>query len=194
MGRKFNIVAMFDLALSEANGLRLPLPIASAVLGVIVLLFGRKLFWLCVAAVGFAAGVEIAPHLLVQPSPVLQLTFALVLGFVGAMLALFLQKLAIAVVGFIAGGRLAVALLTAFVLQYNSYYWIAFIAGGVIGAVLLLGLFDWALIVFSSLIGAYLISSVVTLPATGATLLLLALAIVGIVIQTAMFRRQRARA
>jgi len=38
-------------------------PIVGALIGAVILLFGRKLFWLCVAAVGFAAGVEIAPHL-----------------------------------------------------------------------------------------------------------------------------------
>ena len=41
--------------------------------GVVILLFGRKLFWLCVAAVGFAAGVEIAPHLVHEPSSLMAL-------------------------------------------------------------------------------------------------------------------------
>src|ERR1044071_6572953 len=83
--------------------------IAGALIGVVILLFGRKLFWLCVAAVGFAAGVEIAPHLVQHPSPMLALTFALVLGFVGALLAMFLQKIAVGIAGFVAGGRLALA-------------------------------------------------------------------------------------
>lgn len=184
---------MFDLALTDATRLALPVPIASGVLGFLVLLFGRKIFWLCVAAVGFAAGIEIAPHLLVEPSAVLQLSFAIVLGFIGALLALFLQKLAITAVGFIAGGRLALALLAAFVLQQtNSYYWITFIVGGVVGAILLLSLFDWALIVCSSLVGAYLLVSVISLPQTGATLVVLALAAIGIVVQAAMYRRRRA--
>ena len=61
-------------------------PIIGALLGALILFFGRKLFWLCVAAVGFAAGVELAPHLVQEPSPVLALTVALVLGFVGALL------------------------------------------------------------------------------------------------------------
>src|SRR5437764_4633293 len=87
--------------------------IVGALVGVVILLFGRKLFWLCVAAVGFAAGVELAPHLVQQPSPLLSLTFAIVLGFVGALLALFLQKVAIAVVGFVSGGKLALALAAA---------------------------------------------------------------------------------
>ena len=84
------------------------IPILSAAIGVVVLLFGRKLFWLCVAAIGFAAGVTLASHIVSEPTPLLQLTFAVLLGFVGALLALFVQKLAIGVAGFIAGGRFAV--------------------------------------------------------------------------------------
>ncbi len=75
--------------------------IVGALIGIVILLFGRKLFWLCVAAVGFAAGVEIAPHLVHEPSPLLALTVAIVLGLIGALLALFLQKVAIAVLGFL---------------------------------------------------------------------------------------------
>src|SRR5437868_14157537 len=114
----------------------LSVPIASALIGAVILLFGRRLFWLCVAAVGFAAGVELTPHIVHEPSTVLQLTFAIVLGFVGALLALFLQKLAISVVGFIAGGRLAVALAAAFFIENASYYWLTFLIGGIIGAFL----------------------------------------------------------
>src|SRR3989440_11207642 len=94
--------------------MNLPIPILSVLIGAIILFFGRKLFWLCVAAVGFAAGVEFAPHLMHEPTPVLQLSIAIVFGFVGALLALFLQKIAIAVAGFLAGGKLGVALVGAF--------------------------------------------------------------------------------
>src|SRR5918911_2970587 len=84
-------------------------PLVGALIGAVILFFGRRLFWLCVAAVGFAAGVELAPRLIHEPTPLLSLTIALVVGFIGALLALFLQKIAIAIVGFFAGGKLAVA-------------------------------------------------------------------------------------
>src|SRR5437762_7503406 len=110
------------------------IPILSVVIGAVVLLFGRKLFWLCVAAIGFAAGVTLASHLVSEPTALLQLTFAILLGFIGALLALFLQKLAIGLAGFVAGGRLAVGLVATFLAQYASYYWLTFIIGGLIGA------------------------------------------------------------
>jgi len=169
-----------------------PVPIISAFIGVVILLFGRKLFWLCVAAVGFAAGVELAPHLVHEPSTLMALTFALVLGFVGALLALFLQKIAIAIVGFLAGGKLAVAIAAAFFVQYANYFGITFLIGGILGALLLLTLFDWALIVLSSIVGAHLIQSAIALPPSGTAILFVALAAIGVTVQATAMQSGRA--
>ncbi len=169
------------------------LPIVSLLLGAIILFFGRRIFWLCVAAVGFAAGVELAPHLLHEPTPLLQLTVALVLGFAGALLATFLQKIAIAVAGFVAGGKLAVALATAFAVSTGGgSYWIAFLVGGVIGAILLLSLFNWALIFLSAIVGAHLILNPFALAPTGKALLFVVLVLVGILAQAGGLRRRPA--
>ncbi len=163
--------------------------IVGVLIGIVILFFGRKLFWLCVAAVGFAVGAEIAPHLVNEPSSVLALLVALALGVLGALLALFLQKIAIAVLGFLAGGKLASAIAAAFFVHYAQYSTIIFVVGGIIGAILLLAVFDWALIVVSSFIGAYLIQSAIVLPPTGSTIVFIGLAILGIVVQAAFFRR-----
>src|SRR5438094_6850747 len=172
--------------------MNLPIPILSVLIGAIILFFGRKLFWLCVAAVGFAAGVEVAPHLVHDPSAILSLSIAIVFGFIGALLALFLQKIAIAVAGFLAGGKLAMALVAAFIAEGARYPGITFIIGGIIGAILLLSLFDWALIVMSATVGAYLICHTIVLPQTGATILFVGLATIGIVVQVAAFRGRAA--
>jgi hypothetical protein len=163
--------------------------IIGVLIGVVILFFGRKLFWLCVAAVGFAVGVEIAPLLVNESSSLLALLIALIFGVLGALLALFLQKVAIAVLGFLAGGKLATAIAAAFFVQYAQYSTIIFVIGGIIGAILLLVLFGWALIVVSSFIGAYLIQSAIVLPPTGSTLVFIGLAMVGIFVQAASYRR-----
>ena len=165
--------------------------IVGALIGAVILFFGRKLFWLCVAAVGFAAGVEIAPHLVHEPSPLLALAVALVLGLIGALLALFLQKVAVAVLGFLAGGKLAGSIAAAFFVHYAQYSTVIFLIGGVVGAILLLALFDWALIVVSSLIGAHLIQSAIVLPASGSTIVFIGLAVLGILVQAASLRGSR---
>jgi hypothetical protein len=159
------------------------------VIGIVILFFGRRLFWLCVAAVGFAVGVQIAPQLVNDPSSILALLVALVFGVLGALLALFLQKIAIALLGFLAGGKLGSAIAAAFFVHYAQYSTIIFVVGGIIGAILLLAVFNWALIVVSSFIGAYLIQTAITLPPTGSTIVFVALAIIGVLVQTASFRR-----
>ena len=170
--------------------MNLPIPILSVLIGAVILFFGRRIFWLCVAAVGFAAGIQVAPHLMHEPTQVLQLSIALVFGFIGALLALFLQKIAIAIAGFLAGGKLAMALVAAFIAEGGRYPGITFIVGGIIGAILLLALFDWALIVMSALVGAYLICQTIILPSTGAAILFVALMAIGIAVQAAAFRRR----
>jgi len=173
----------------QTDSMHFTVPLVGALIGIVILLFGRKLFWLCVAAVGFVAGIELAPHLVNEPSALLQLTVALVLGLIGALLALFLQKVAIAVLGFLAGGKLAGAIAAAFFVHYVQYSTVIFVAGGVIGAILLLTLFDWALIVVSSLIGAHLIENAIVLPPSGSTIVFLGLAVIGILVQAASLRR-----
>ena len=165
--------------------------IVGALIGALILFFGRKLFWLCVAAVGFAAGVELAPHLVHQPSPLLALTFALVLGLIGALLAMFLQKIAIAIAGFFAGGKLATAIAAAFFVHEAQYFGLIFLIGGIVGALLLLLLFDWALIFLSAIVGAHLIQSAVGLPPVGTGILFIALVLIGVLAQAAALSRSR---
>jgi hypothetical protein len=167
------------------------LPILSALLGVALLFFGRRLFWLFVAALGFAIGLQLAPYLSHNPPLWLSLLLSLGLGLAGALFAVLLQKIAIGGAGFLVGGRVAIAVVAALVVNHAHYSVITFVVGGIIGAFLLLALFDWALIIFSAIEGARLLTSTIQLPSTGTTILVVALTIFGIIVQSAMFRRRR---
>ena len=124
------------------------------VMGVILLIFGRRLFWLFIAAVGFGAGFEFSRlYLGIQPAWALW-AIGLVTGFGGALLALFFQRLAIGLGGFAAGGYIAFYLTS--LLATAPHFWI-YLIGGVIGAIVMYFLFDWALIFISSIAGATLI-------------------------------------
>jgi len=160
-------------------------------MGCALLFLGRRLFWLFVAALGFAIGLELAPYLSHNPPIWLSLLLSIALGLVGALLALMLQKLAVGIAGFLVGGRMAVAVAAAFWVNYAHYSVITFFIGGIVGAILLLALFDWALIIFSAIEGARLVTDNVHLPGAGATLLVVALAVLGIFVQAAMFRGTR---
>jgi hypothetical protein len=169
--------------------MNLSVPIISVIVGAAILLFGRKLFWLFVAALGFAVGLEIAAYFMKEPPQWMMLVIALGCGVIGALLAILLQKLAVAVAGFIAGGRIAWALAAAFFVEHANYRGITFVIGGILGALLLLALFDWVLIFLSSVEGAHLIGNGIALPEKGALILFIALTVIGIVVQASMLRR-----
>ncbi len=126
--------------------------IVSAIFGLILLLFGRRLFWFFVGAAGFAAGMFIARDQLQLHSTWMVFAIALLAGLLGALLSVVLQKLAIAIAGFSAGGYLCAFVLTR--LNEEKFVWVGFLAGGIVGMILMLAIFEWALIILSSLTGA----------------------------------------
>ena len=158
--------------------------------GTAILLLGRKLFWLFVAAVGFAYGAELAPQIIHHPAPVVILVIALVLGLLGALLAVVLQAFAIAASGFLTGGWLAIRLYEFFV-GYLRNVEILFLIGGILGAILFLALFDWALILFSAVLGARLIAMAIALSQNSRTIVFIVLFVIGIIVQSKMLSPAR---
>lgn len=161
--------------------------LAGIFVGVILLLFGRRLYWLFVAGIGFLTGMALAPDLLPGRPEWLILLAALVGAVVGAVVAVVAQRLTIGLIGFVAGGGIGLLLLHGLRLGGEAPGWIAYLVAGVIGLVLMLALFDWALILLSSLAGANLIvAGVVTrypLPHAIALVLLFGLVLIGVVVQ-----------
>src|ERR1041385_4458413 len=119
------------------------IPLLYVLLGAALLVFGRRLFWLFVAGMGFVVGVVVAPAWVGGESPAVGLPIALGAGVIGAILSVFLQRASIAIGGLLSGGYLAYTL--ALSSNRESIAGIAFLVGGVIGAVLVIALFDWAL-------------------------------------------------
>jgi hypothetical protein len=171
--------------------MNLSVPTVSVLVGVAILLLGRRLFWLFVGAMGFVFGSQIAAQVTHQPasSPVVLLV-AIGFGIVGALLAILLQKIAIGVAGFIAGGRIGLGLSAAFFAHPPSNG-IIFLLGGILGAILFLALFDWALIFFSSVEGAHLITGAIVLPQTGRVISFIVLVVIGILVQSSMLSPAR---
>ncbi len=161
--------------------------------GVVLLVLGRKLFWVFVGAAGFVAGLNFAERILTGIQPWAVLVVALIAAIIGAVLAIFLQKLMIAIAGFFIGGYLILELMR--VMNFaapQQWIWIVYIVGGVIGALLVLALFDWALILLSSFAGAVLITNSLHVDHSVAAILFVALLLIGILIQAALMRRVRA--
>jgi hypothetical protein len=163
--------------------------IVNLLLGIVLLLLGRKLFWLFVGVAGFLVGLEIAGRFVAGPQGT-RLLIAIAAGILGALIAIFLQKAAIAIAGFVIGGYITVELLRAFALfpkalagVQGTAFSVPYIVGGIIGALLLFVLFDWGLILLSSLSGASLIVHSTTFQSHALPLLFAVLVVVGILVQ-----------
>ncbi len=174
--------------------------IVNLLLGIVLLLLGRRLFWLFVGVAGFLVGMEIAERFVAGPQGMI-LLIAIAAGILGAVIAIFLQKAAIAIAGFVIGGYITVELLhasglfpKALVGIHGTAFSVPYIIGGIIGAVLLFVLFDWGLIVLSSLSGASLIVHNITFKSHALPWLFAVLVVVGILVQARMKHRSRAPA
>jgi hypothetical protein len=168
------------------------------ILGVVLIALGRRLFWLFVGVVGFVVGLNLAAQLVGEQPFWVILLLALLAGLLGSVLAVFLQRLMIAVAGFLAAGYVLLSLLGYFGVELGNLAWLGFLVGGVCGAILASLVFDWALVILSALLGATLMVQGLSETVPGFEpslngLLILVLFFVGIAIQTGYISRGRTR-
>ena len=153
--------------------------------GLAVLLFGRRLFWLFVGAAGFAVGLHVAPAAFPSGQEWLVVVAALVLGVVGAVLAIVLQWVAVGLGGFFVGVHGGLALAAALRLD-GPWLWAGVFAGGIAVAALVLWLWDPVLILLSALVGAALLTPLIPVPPVARPWIFLGLAVVGIAVQVSV--------
>jgi hypothetical protein len=159
------------------------------ILGCIILCFGRRLFWLYAATLGFLVGLELIKLLLPDQPAWALLVGGLAVGMLGAVLAVFFQRVAFAIAGFFAGAYLGLMVVHTAVMGGNSI--IGFAVGGLIGAVVALVLMNWAIIVFSSFVGA---GAIVTQLPSGqkvSAIVFVILVVIGITVQARLMKRSR---
>ena len=164
--------------------------VVTIVAGLAVLLLGRQLFWLFVGVAGFAAGFELATNLLGDQSGGVILLLALLVGVTGALVAVFFRYIAVAAAGFASGAYLGATLMRVWQLDSGWVFWVLFITGGAIGAMLLVMLFDWALIGLSAVTGASMLVPLVDWSPTPRLLLFIVLVAVGVGVQIYLFNRE----
>lgn len=167
--------------------------ITQILVGIALLFLGHRLFWFFVGAIGFIYGMNLAVQYLGKQPDVVILVIALMVGVVFALLAMFLQRIAVALAGFLAGGYLAMALYHLISQSVTQNNWLFFVIGGVIGVILVAALFDWALILLSSFMGAALITQAFNPAQPLAALLFVALLIIGIGTQSRIITPRRRR-
>ena len=156
-------------------------------LGVILLFFGRRIFWLFIGAVAFMLIMSLVPRF-VHHHESLIFYIAIGLGLIAAVAGFFLQKIALRLAGFLAGGFLFFNVWEKFGSADALPWWLPFVIGGILGAILLSFLFEWALIVLSSVTGALLIIQSFALSLNLHIALLVVLSLIGIAAQAKMKR------
>jgi hypothetical protein len=160
-------------------------------LGGLLLVAGRRLFWIFVGAAGFLLGTEVAARMASGTAEWVVLVIALAFGLAGLVLSLIVQKLAIVMAGLVMGSYVVHRLLLTLQPGWAEWEWAALLAGGILGALLVLLLFDWALIVLSSLVGAALITYVFSPGPSLSFLLFAVLTAAGIGFQGGLLKRAK---
>jgi len=152
-------------------------------LGIALLIAGNRLFWLFVGAMGFILGLFLAGFVLNGQPEWVFIVVSVVLGLVGAGLARPFQQLMVVLAGFVAGGYIISSLITMFHFNIPVNPQILYVLCGLVGAALVTSLFEWAVIVLSSISGAALVADNLKMEQQTAAILILVLMIIGIVIQ-----------
>jgi Domain of unknown function (DUF4203) len=155
----------------------------TVLLGIVILFFGRRLYWAFIAIAGFLVGMQLANEYLADKNEWIRLAASIGAGVLGAIIGMFLQRLAFAIAGFFAGAYVAFRIFEHFHPGGDHHIWM--IVGGVIGAIIAAIVMDWAIIFISAIAGAAaILSSFPNLEPQMANVLFLLLACIGIVFQS----------
>src|SRR5262244_3268925 len=79
-------------------------------LGIVLLLFGRSLYWAFIAIAGFLVGMALANEWLADKQEWVRILAAIGAGLIGAIVGIMVQRLAFAIGGFFAGAYLALVI------------------------------------------------------------------------------------
>lgn len=141
-----------------SGGLGILTALVAIALGSISLFFGRRLYWVFVAVAGFLIGLILVPSLFFNNVPeIWQPLLTLLIALIFAGLSLLLNKVMIAISGAVGLGVFIYSLTNAYLLEWASLA--VTIIAAIAGILASWFLFDWALMLFSSIAGASLLTS-----------------------------------
>lgn len=159
----------------------------TAAAGAVLLVAGRRVYWLVVGLVGFVVGFTLAAEYLEGPEWLI-LVAGLAVGILASGLAVFFQKIAIGVAGFLIGGLTVLWWAQQTGWGESWWVWAVGLAAGLLGTYLTRTVFEVALVVLSSVLGAALVLEALQRPVDQISPLLMILVAAGIVIQFASGR------
>jgi hypothetical protein len=164
------------------------MPVIKGVIAGILLFLGRELNFLFAAAMAGLIGLRLTPLLPPQWPGWTDYAFIGALALIAAAITLINERVGYFLSGLLAGGYFLVEYYEPGVLTFPL---LPFIVGAMIGSILL-GIFtEWALMVVSSLIGAYYVTNLFTLSPTAEILVGSGLFIIGALTQVILMRMQK---
>lgn len=152
--------------------------------GAVLVLFGRKLYWLAVGGLGFLLGLILVDRYLAGQSFWVHLGLAVVAGIAGAVLTLIAQHGAIILAGCVIGASLSYAAALPWADDFASTIWWIPVLGGVLGICFAHFVFEGAVVVVSSAVGGALIVESVPLPEVYQPWAFVGLLALGILVQS----------
>lgn len=166
----------------------MPEGMIALIAGLVLLFFGKRMFWLAAALVAFLFGWQLFGELL---GPGLSFLVAIVLGVLFAWVAIKFIRIAVYFVGFLAGAIALPYLMGVFGVEMS--WLILALIGGAIGLILVAVAFDWGLILITAWAGASAVTfglkQWMTLDGTLGTVIFLVLMVAGIFWQSANRRK-----
>ena len=164
------------------------MPVIRGVIAGILLFLGRELNFLFAAAMAGLIGLRLTPLLPPQWPGWTDYAFIGALALIAAAITLINERVGYFLSGLLAGGYFLVEYYEPGVLTFPL---LPFIVGAMIGSIIL-GIFtEWALMVVSSLIGAYYVTNLFTLSPTAEILVGSGLFIIGALTQVILMRMQK---
>jgi hypothetical protein len=164
-------------------------PIALAI-GGLLLIAGRKLFGLALGVVGFLLGIHVAQRLGLDLSETLRIAVGIALGLVGVVIAFAAKRVATTLAGVLVGGFGALWLAQPWAADLGPWIWALALFGALVGVSVAAMLFEAALVLITSWVGAGLLTQGLD-PVAGHRLWIFAgFLVIGIFLQ---FRRRKSR-
>jgi hypothetical protein len=158
-------------------------PLTCLIAGCILLLLGRKAFWLFLSLAVFAVTVTFVQHYLPSLDQRTVVVLSLIAGFVAAVASVMLAKALVWIGGFVGGGYVGVIAWGTLVPAGPAFPWPAFVVGGIAGMLVAKFLFETLLVLASSAVGAALLVHVLGIEGTPALIVLVVLTAAGVIIQ-----------
>ena len=157
------------------------------VAGLLLLVLGRQLYTALLGLLGFFVSYGMLADVATLPSDV-RLLVAVGIGVVSALLAFVVRKVAVAVAGAMLGAGAALWAAGFYGLKVEVLWWVVTAVAALLGAWLLRQVFETALIVVSSFIGALLIVAAVGLQGLPAHAAVAVLIVAGVAFQMRRLR------